>query len=380
MSVNADEVQKWLKMIESYQPFNFIKDIGYFYISPKKFWQRWDAYTATGRTIQGILYFAILSIVLFAIGEEDYWNSFGILLLNLSVSLPFMLCVVISVMMAVTKRTEEILLKEVLLCLYAYFLFMPFQFLFFRAYFETENYMFLALAFSISIVAELYLMFVPIYVVENRAIRRIRYVLLMMILLSTCDITADKFLPVTNSTLPLVATDVISDERVELGASIQNAYIMPKYTITTGSTKKTDFVFMSPIDTTFIMDGEPSDYFAILQQDIDTLSALSGRAHFRTNKEFFKSMYMLKKECLRVYVTHSYASQPLIKRTIICYNDQPVDSLEYRYYSEKCTEWNNELFKQDNEGSQAYWNALGVLNVRYLYRLYALYKRLAENK
>ena len=375
MCIKADEFQKWLKIIETYQPFKFIKDIGYFYISPKKFWERWETYTPMERTIQGILYFAILSIVVFAIGEEDYWGSLGILLLNISASLPFLLCVIISVMIIATQRTEETLLKEVLLCLYVYFLFMPFSFLSFRAYIETENYMFLALALSISIIAELYLMYVPIFVIENRILRRIGYVLLMMILLTISDICADKYIPVPNSTMPLVATDVITNERFELGKSIHNAYIMPKYTITTGSTRKTDFLFASPIDTTYIVEDEPSDYFDILQQDIDTISALSERAHFRTNKEFLKSMYLLKKECLRVYVTQSYASEPLLKKTIICYEGQPVDSIEYRYYSEKCTDWNNELYKQDNKGSQTYWNVMGVLNLRCLYRPYVLYKR-----
>ncbi len=121
-----------------------------------------------------------------------------------------------------------------------------------------------------------------------------------------------------------------------------------------------------------------SEYIEMLNDDMDSLQVISKRARFSTNEEFFNAVYLLKRECLKIYETKSYLANKIFYRKILIYNDTPVDSLDVRYFSEECITANNQLFQKDMNYSKAYSNAMGVMYLRCLYRPYILYTYIKE--
>lgn len=243
------EIKEVLGFFNELNIWRYLKDIGYFIFSPRKFWANWDGYSTKERYIQGTLYGVIALLVLLCTGAGDTWsNRVGILLLNFSISIPFFLCVVISTYITMSKKSHDEIIKVIVFCVYVFFLVISLQTLFFKAYVEAENYTFLALANGISILAEYYLLFMPMYIVEQKIKRRVYYIIAMILLLTVIDFTATKLQFYSSSMRPEIATDLITEERYELGQSLMAPYVVPQYAITFNKSGETQLTYVGPND------------------------------------------------------------------------------------------------------------------------------------
>ncbi len=373
------DIKEILGFFNELDIWRYLKDIGYFVLSPRKFWENWDGYSTKERYIQGALYGAITLLVLLCTGVGDTWsNRVGILLLNFSVSIPFFLCVIISAYITMSNKSHDEIIKIIVVCVYVFFIVISLQTLFFKAYTEAENYTFLALANGISILAEYYLLFIPMYVVEQKIKRRVYYIVAMILLLSVVDFSATKLQFYSSSMRPEIAKDLITEERYELGQSLTAPYVVPQYAITFNKSGETQLTYIGPNDMEITEKISTSEYIEMLNDDMDSLQVISKRARFSTNEEFFNAVYLLKRECLKIYETKSYLANKIFYRKILIYNDTPVDSLDVRYFSEECITANNQLFQKDMNYSKAYSNAMGVMYLRCLYRPYILYTYIKE--
>lgn len=359
--------------------WRYLKDIGYFVFSPRKFWENWDGYSTKERYIQGTLYGTIALLILLCTGIGDTWSDrVGVLLLNFFVSMPFFLCVLLSAYITMSNRTHDAIVKIIVFCVYMFFIVTSLQTPFFKAYVKAENYLYLALANGVSILAEYYLLFIPMYVFEPKIRRRVYYVIAMIVSMSLIDIAATKLEFYSSSMCPEIATDFITKERYELGQSLRAPYVVPQYAITFNKSGDTQLTYVGPNDMEITEKISTSEYIEALYDDMDSLQVISKRARFRTNKEFFNAVYSVKRECLKTYETKSYLANKTLYRKILIYNDNPVDSLDVRYFNEECIVANNQLFQKDMNYSNAYSNAMGVLYLRCLYRPYILYTYIKE--
>jgi hypothetical protein len=250
----------------------------------------------------------------------------------------------------------------VVFCCYTKYICIIPQLLAFRAYYEFETPVFLGIAALIAVLGELMVLFYPAYIWQKTK-RNILFAFFLSVLFLNIY---DGFYIITG--LPRSKSsnydNIILKERFELGKAIKNAYDIPYFVVSSDHSKDVWYLYSSPTDTVASLKYTDTDKFiSVLSQDIDSLKAVSNKCRFKTNKEFFNEMYLLKRRILYSHETKQYMNSPIYKETDVMKDSIIVDRIYYRLFDKDATELNTKLLKQELKEEEQYSMAFYV---RYL--------------
>ena len=370
--ISYEETQKWLNWIRDLKISNHIKEISNFCFHPSVFWLHYDSLSNKDRVVQ-LLTYSSLFVIIFLLSNAN--PSFGegvhILLMELLGIFPFILCVVLSVIVAHLSFPEKaIISKSILLCIYSYCLFIPFQILFLSLFHNCENYLFYAIACLVSIIAEFFVITISLRIFVNSTKRKIVYICSVLCLFTILDFSMDKLGFVSKS---INFTDVITQERFDLGKSIKNPYTIPTHVISHRN-EVIFYLYCSPVDSVATHKYSEELFFAELKTDIDSLLRIIPRTKYKTNREIFNSTYILKKQINYIHDNKLYIANPLIKRDTIWHDNNTITSLEIREFSPNCSRMNNDILNLDIKYSTTFDNVQKIGYLRCLYRPYIIWK------
>lgn len=370
--ISYEEIQKWLKWISDLKISNHFKEISNFFFHPNKFWTHYDSLLNKDRVIQLTTY-ASLYILIFLLSTANhcFWDGMHVLLMELLGILPFVLCVVLAVVVAQFSIPDKAIInKSILLCIYSYCLFIPFQILFLSLFYNSENYLFYALACVVSIIAEIFVVLVSLRIFVDSIKGKIVYICAVLCFFTILDLSMDKLGFVSKSSN---FKDVVTQERFELGKSIKNPYTIPTHVIS-HENEAIFYLYSSPIDSIAVHKYSEELYFEELNTDIDSLLRIIPRTRYKTNREFFTSMYIIKKQIKYINDNKSYEANPVIKRDTIWHDKNTLTCIEYREFSPDCSRMNRDILELDIKYSTTFENAQKIGYLRCLYRPYVIWK------
>lgn len=377
MEYSFDEIQKWLKWLYSLKIFDFIKEIWNFFFHSNIFWKHYNSSSTKNKVLQTTTYVVMFIMIVFlCIPNVQIKESIKVLLTELLGIFPFVLCVLLSTVFALCGSSPKDFIGRILILgVYSYCLFIPLQILFLILFNHSENYLFYAVACLISIIAELYIVIIPCSIFIKTKKGKFIYVITILCAFTLLDFSMDKLGFVSQNKN---FTDIITQERFELGKSIRNAYTIPTHVISHNA-QVLFYLYGSPIDSVCNHKYSEADYFAELKSDIDSLLQIIPRTKYKTNRDIFNSMYVVKKKINSIHNDKSYLSNPIITRDSIKYGTGIITGLEIREYSPECLRMNSEILNSDIQNSTTFENVQKVWYLRCIYRPYILFKLIRNN-
>lgn len=367
-----DDIQKWLKWFCELNIYNHFKEIFNFFFHPMIFWTHYDKMSAKDKIVQFITYAGIYIIIFLLCGTYSHAvDSIKVLLTELLSIIPFVLCIVLSIVFAqIPNIKNESISRCVLLGVYSYLIFIPFQILFLTLFYNSENYLFYAIACIVSIVAEIYMILVSLRMFIGSKKRKIIYVCAILSLFTIVDLSMDKLGFVSRSTNN---TDIIAQERFELGKSIKNPYMIPTHVVSNNG-EVIFYLYSSPIDSVAEHKYSEKIYFEELKSDIDSIIQIIPKTKYKTNHDFFNSLYILKKSINNVHTNKLYKNNPIIKNDTIWHDKYTYTSIDIREFSTECSQLNTDILRKEIQYQTTFENAQKVWYLRCLYHPYILYK------
>ena len=313
---------------------------------PRRFWQGYESMPIKDKVIQFLTYGALFAIVIWLVSYETL--SIGELakIVAMEIAALFLYVVILSLANMIVKREWRGLWFFVVFCCYTKFIFLIPELLALKGYVMTETPLLMGVAALIPALVELLLLFYPALVWQNSRGKTVVAILLSIFFLNVYD----SVFVFTDLPRPKTANfdNAILKERFDLGKSIKNAYDIPTYVLSWESSKKEWFLYSNPADTIASKKYEDTErFFAVLEEDIDSLKAISGRCRFNTNKSFFNQMYSLKKNVLYVYKTKAYRDSPVFDQVEVKVDSIVVDRIIYREFSRELKEINDKLAIQE---------------------------------
>ena len=161
--------------------------------------------------------------------------------------------------------------------------------------------------------------------------------------------------------------DILIEERFDLGQSLKSGYDIPSHVCTWESSGKTWYLYSNPLDSIASKKNQDDNkYFKDLKEDIDSLNGIINRCRYNSNKDFFRSLILLKKEILYVHEKQTYKTNPIIKVEEIYSDSILIDRILFRDYSNTIVLKNYELLEFEIDSKKQYEKATKTLNLFYI--------------
>lgn len=374
---NINRFEEYLSKAKDWGVFKHILSIPVMLRHPRFFWREYAALPIRDKAVQFITYGAIFALFIWLMAYES--PSIGelvrIITLEIAALLPYV--VILSLSNMIVRWEWKGLWFFVVFCCYTKFICLIPQLIALRMYFETEASVLIGVAAFIPVITELLVMVYPAYIWQTTKSKVLWAIVLTVLLLNVYD----SFFIFSGMPRPSNSNyeNKIVKERFELGQSIKNAYDIPSFVVTSEKSKEVRYLYSNPTDSIASFKFNDTDrFFVDLAQDIDTLKAICGRTHFRTNKSFFTQMYQLKQGIQYVHETKKYEESPIVKQRAVMLDSVIVDRIYYREYNKELEEMNIKLFSQEIKEAEQYsmafsTNYLGALwhPVLFINRYYA---------
>ena len=349
---------------------------------PRHFWQEYQLMSVRDKVIQFLTYGALFAVFICLASSESLSIVEIARIITLETVSIIAYVIIISLANILVKRDWHDLWLFVVFCCYTKYICVIPQLLALRAYYEFETPVFMGIAALIAVLTELMIVIYPAYIWQNTK-RKILYAIFLSVLFLNLY---DGFFIISG--LPRSKSsnydNIIMKERFELGKSIRNAYDIPSYVVSSDHSKDEWYLYSNPVDTVASLKfADTEQFIAVLSQDIDSLKAISSRCRFKTNREFFNEMYMLKRGILYIHETKQYKNSPIYKETDVMMDSIIIDRIYYRLFDKDVTDLNAKLLKQelkeDEQFSMAFYvRYLGALWHPFLFG-YELGARMPED-
>lgn len=326
---------------------------------PRQFWKNYELLSAKEKSVQFITYGGLFALTVWICTYSDVSLVDIFRIIAMEMATMFVYIVTVYAANSIVNRKWEKGLFFIVLCCYMKFVIVIPQLITLRAYYETETPMLMALFALIPLIGELLLLFYSAYVSQGG-----RRNVLMAIFLSVIFLNIyDSLFIVTGWNTPNNTNfeNKIAKERFILGKVIKNAYDIPYCVASRDEGRIVWFLYSNPIDTVAsVKFDDPEKYIATVKEDMDSLKAISGKCHFKTNEAFFEQLYALKRDIVYVYETQMYKSAPVIKQTDVMFDTVIVDRIIYQEFNRELQERNENLLDKELKQVEQYDEACSV--------------------
>lgn len=365
MMINLEEINKWILQIKKWEILNHIFCLPNFYLHPFQFWKSYKKLSTKEKILQYICYCAIFTIIIWLCLIKNIDNSELIKVVSFEILaiIPYLIIVSFATFLSSKKNEKVDLVICFVQCCYTKFLIVPFHIILLRFFIETESYIFISISILITLIAELFILLLPIVNIRE-SLRNISiYVISVFTLLNLYDsifIFSEIDFP-KNSNF----RDYITEERFTLGCSLHNAYLYPYIVYSSERYENIDYIYSTPAgSTTNIKQISKDIYTQELKQDLDTLRLIQNRCIFEKNKEFFRELYQAKMEILNTHKYNLFLDNPIIKETVIISQDSiKIDRLQYRLFNEQNSLYINKLHEDDIRLSEQYLSSVKIAQI-----------------
>lgn len=372
LSKFLDLVPQLIPLLKRIKLVNHLSYISLFLTQPAKFWRNYNRLPKKQKIIQYFLY-ACFFLLVFWISSSaivSYRAMLKVLLIEIASMIPYIIVVWLSLLLSKSYRNGSAFVRSFVLCSYAKFLIVPFELIGLLLYVYTESVVYIGLAALVTLIAEIYVLVSPFTFInsDNPLNSKLIYLGYAFVLVNIIDI----FFIVSGFDWPRQDNlrDRITEERYEQTKSIQNPYLIPIYVCLGEKSGTQYYLYSQPNDNKARKDSmEDSEYYRVLQADIDSLKVISNRCRFAVNRDFFNSLYQVKKRIQYIHQHNLYDSNPIVKETVFMYNDIEVDKLRYLIFDEEVKRAIIQLFERDITLSKHYQIAISTQHLGYLWHI-----------
>lgn len=359
--ISFNELTKYTNAIKRWNIVQYIYQIRFFFFNPNKFWNYYAQLSTTEKVIQFLTYASlmVLSALICTENVSSFRECGDILIVELFSLFPFMSAVIIGLILASPRHINQLATRAFTISCYSKFLFGICEISFLRVYVLSESHFYLSLALLTTIAAEVYVIILSACLHTNNLKIKILHIVAILFALAVIDTVYTKFHNIGSSDN---YTDLITSERFHLGQHIKNAYLIPAYVVNAHDYRQAHYLYSVPGDTvSSARDFTDEAFITELDEDLDSLQSITQAARFRTNRNFFQSMTMLKQKIKYIHDSKSYLQ-----------ND-PIDigaksQNEIRYFNQSVIAENDSLCNSDFDMTEKYHKSLWPIYLRYLYR------------
>lgn len=351
--VFIDEIEKYLKKASEIGILNHLRNIFDLIFHPRLFWHNYNQMPVKDKITQYATYGALFLFFVWLTAYDSLTLRELLRILTMEIMGFFPYFFIVYLGNIIISRREKALLFSFVFCCYIKFIFCIPELLFLRLYYETESPIIMAFSFFIPIIVELIILIYSVYVWQIGKKKIISAILTCILLLNLYDCV---FI-FTGWSKPFIPNygNKIAKERFELGKSLKNAYEIPTYVCSHSKGKDIWYLYTNPFDSIASNKfGNVNGYIDNVKQDIDSLKSIVNRARFRTNKDFFNQLYILKKEIVYVHETQSFKSSPIIGEKQIYEDSILRDIVTYQEFDRELFEMNSELIENETEIVEQY--------------------------
>lgn len=349
----VNKVEELLNKAREWGVFRQIKKIPDMLLHPRLFWRDYDSMLIKDKLIQFVTYGTLFALIIWLAAPERLSVGELAKIVTMEIFSLFLYVIILSLANMIIKREWKDLGFFVVFCCYTKFIFIIPQILALKGYVMTETPLLMGVAVLIPVLVELMMLIYPAFVWQNTSRKVVEAILLSILFLNVYD----AFFVITELPHPHTSNydNAIIKERFDLGKSIKNAYDIPTYVVSWEQYDNEWFLYSNPADTLASKKYEDTEkFFAVLEEDIDSLRVISGRCRFNSNKAFFDQMYSLKRAILYVYRTKAYRDSPIFKQTDVMVDSVIVNRIYYREFSKELKRRNDELAVQDIRDSEQF--------------------------
>lgn len=369
-SFKPEELKKYWELLLSVGVVRYLADIYDFFFRPKVFWGSFICQSPSRKFWRTFTYTAICVAIVFCLFDDTFkFPAIADFLLTETGSLlPFWF---VSVAIIFSCQGFRQLPKAASLAFFLSFfikaLFCPIQCIFLKLYNNTDFYAYLFVAEAITIAAELYLLYVSIFVLHREKNKKtiLTGILTGIIAFAIVDGSDFLFGRVKSKGYDNFANKVVQEQEDRFDGLFTN-FLIPQAVVITDGVPIRFYLYAMPTDTmVYRLEIDDGTYMENIKADITLIEERLPKIYRKTNIEFAKDLLEIKKAIVYTNDSKTFSKEP---RCHVSYKDSTNFGCTVYDYNKNIWEDNYRLMKKYCWKYCQYDLAMSISFLQFAYR------------
>lgn len=314
-SFKLEDLKKYWELLSSVGVVQYLTDIFDFFFRPKTFWGRFCSQSPLQKFWRTFTYTAICVVIIFCLFDDAFKFQViaDFLLTETGSLLPFW---IVSVAIIFSCQGFRQLPKAAslafFLSLFIKAIFCPIQCIFLKLYNNTDSYAYLFVAEVITIAAELYLLYVSIFVLHPEKNKKtiLTGILTGITAFAIVDGSDLLFSTAKSKGIENFGNRVVQEQEEKFDGLFTN-FLIPQAVVVTDSIPIYLYLYAMPTDTMmYRLQIDDKTYMENIKADIKLIEERLPKIYRKTNVEFAKDLLEIKKAVVYANDNKSFFKEP----------------------------------------------------------------------
>lgn len=326
-SFKPDDLMKYWKLLSSFGVVQYLVDIYDFFFHPKVFWGQFSSQSPTQKFWRTFTYTAICVVTIFCLFDDDFkFQAIADSLLTETGSLlPFWIVAVVIIFSCQGFcQFSKAASLAFFLSFFIKALFCPIQCVFLKLYNNTDSYAYLFVSEVVTIAAELYLLYVSIFVFHQEKNKKTILTGILMGIFTFAIVDGlDLVFRSTKSTGTENFANRVVQEQDDKFDGLFTKFLIPQAVVITDSIPLFFYLYAMPTDTVlYRLQIDDGTYIENIKADIKFIEERLPKIYRKANIELAKDLLEIKKAVVYTNDSKSFSKEP---RCHVSYKDSTTN-------------------------------------------------------